>query len=145
MQRANFLLLIKRLYLLLWIFLSCHSLSDAQTKKVIYLTDKKGTPYSLDKPQDFLSNRAIQRRVRYQIPVDSSDLPCSPVYESQIAALNNVKIIARSKWLNALIIESNDATSLAAIQQLPFVQSIQNIALRKRNITDIKKRNNKFI
>jgi serine protease AprX len=139
MQRPNFLHWIKRLYLLLWIFLSCHSLSNAQTKKVIYLTDKKGTPYSLDKPQDFLSNRAIQRRVRYQIPVDSSDLPCSPVYESQIAALNNVKIIARSKWLNALIIESNDATSLAAIQQLPFVQSIQNIALRKRNITDIKK------
>ena len=139
MQRPNFLHLIKRLHLLLWLIISCHSLSNAQTKKVVYLTNKNGTPYSLDKPQDFLSNRAIQRRLRQQIPVDSSDLPCSPVYESQIATLNNVKIIARSKWLNALIIESNDATSLAAIQQFPFVRSIENIALRKRITADLKK------
>ena len=44
------------------------------------LTDKKGTPFSVKKPQAFLSQRAIDRRKRQHISVTESDLPVSPKY-----------------------------------------------------------------
>ena len=44
----------------------------------VQLTDKQSTTYSLDKPEEFLSERAVQRRVRQGIAVDSTDLPVEP-------------------------------------------------------------------
>ena len=38
----------------------------------VQLTDKQSTTYSLDKPEEFLSERAVQRRVRQGIAVDST-------------------------------------------------------------------------
>jgi hypothetical protein len=38
------------------------------------LADKKNTPYRLDKPLDFLSQRSIDRRKKQHLAVDSTDL-----------------------------------------------------------------------
>ena len=44
----------------------------------VYLKDKNYNKYSIDKPQEFLSARAIERRKRQHIAIDSTDLPVSP-------------------------------------------------------------------
>jgi hypothetical protein len=41
----------------------------------ISLTDKAETEYSLKKPQKFLSKKAIERRKRQGLRIDSTDLP----------------------------------------------------------------------
>ena len=52
----------------------------APDKYWIQFTDKKNTPYNIDKPEDFLSERSIQRRLDYDIAVDEYDLPVNPSY-----------------------------------------------------------------
>ena len=86
--------------------------AEAQRKYDIYwvsFTDKQGTPYSVFRPQDYLSARAIERRLRYHIPIDSSDLPINPNYLQSITA-KGFKIHARSKWLNGVAIITKSAS-----------------------------------
>ena len=50
----------------------------------VTLKDKNGTPYSLDKPEKFLSKASLLRRERQGLKLDSTDLPVSPDYIQQI-------------------------------------------------------------
>ena len=50
----------------------------------ISLKDKAATTYSLDHPEKFLSEKAIARRQRQQLPVDSTDLPVCRRYVDAI-------------------------------------------------------------
>ena len=61
---------------------------NAQTpmKYWVQFTDKGNNPYSLSNPSAYLSNRAIQRRLNQNIPIDSLDLPVTPMYVQGVAA-----------------------------------------------------------
>ena len=71
------------------------------------LTDKKNTPYRLDKPLEFLSQRAIDRRKKQHLAVDSTDLPISPAYMSAISGCEKIQIVGKSKWNNSVLIKCN--------------------------------------
>ena len=86
--------------------------STAQTPQyLIKLRDKNGTPYSVNKPGEFLSPRSIERRARQQIPMVENDLPVT-AYLDSIRSVENVTIRNVSKWLNQVCIETTDATAL---------------------------------
>ena len=112
-----------------------------QIRKVVFLKDKAQSPYTFSNPETYLSQRAIQRRIRYGIAIDSSDLPVNPLYLSQIGSLNNLRILGSSKWLNAVIIACDDAESLTTLNSFPIVQSLQNIALSTGAASRAKKDN----
>ncbi|MFM7840052.1 MAG: S8 family serine peptidase, partial [Chitinophagaceae bacterium] len=97
---------------------------------IIVFKDKKGTPYQLSLPQAYLSPRALQRRSRQKINVDSTDLPVSPDYIQQLVAISGVKFISASKWLNQALIQTTDSNALKAIYALPFVKSGNAVALQ---------------
>lgn len=86
--------------------------------------NKKGTPYSLDQPERFLSQRAIERRAFFSIPIDSLDLPVSSIYLSTIEQMG-ATVHATSKWLNGATIRLSDTTVMAQIRALQMVQSTQ--------------------
>ena len=46
----------------------------------VELRDKCGTPFSISRPKEFLSAKAIVRRSRQHIDVDSTDLPVNPAW-----------------------------------------------------------------
>ena len=119
----------KYLPLLLIVFL-CSSLStQAQfTRYIVRLKDKGSNPYSLANPSQYLSARAIQRRTRYGIAIDSADLPITPRYIDSIRLAGAVTILNYSKWLNQVAIQTTDATALAKINAFPFVISAGPIA-----------------
>ena len=50
----------------------------------VTLTDKKGTPYTIANPDKYLSHKAIERRAKQNIEVDSTDLPINPDYIAEI-------------------------------------------------------------
>lgn len=124
----------KRIILLITL-LSCLFIdADAQfTRYLIKLKNKGNNPYTLANPSAFLSQRSIERRTRYSIPFDSTDLPVTPSYISQIAAVSNVTILNVSKWLNRVSIQTTDADAITTINSFPFVQSVSNLAERKAN------------
>lgn len=110
-----------------------------QTKHVIFFTDKNGTNFSLFQPSSFLSARAVARRQKYNIPVDSSDLPVVPRYIDSVTASGNVTLIGRLRWLNAIIIQTNDAAALQKINSFPFVKNRTGIAIRSTAVSRMQK------
>ena len=103
--------------------------ADAQYSRVlIRFTDKNNNPYSLSTPQQFLSARAIQRRTRSGIPLDSTDLPIVPSYIATVQAQGAVTVLSQSKWLNQILIRTSDSATLQNIRALPFVRSTSSAA-----------------
>ncbi len=88
----------------------------------LYLKDKDlaNTPYSLNRPQEFLSMRSIERRKRQNIPVDLTDLPIAPAYEKALADVG-IEIVGKSKWNNTLLIRIHSDKELRALCELDFI------------------------
>jgi serine protease AprX len=115
----------KKRLLLLSLFIAFFGLSShAQfSKYIVRFKDKAGTPFSISDPSQYLSARSIQRRVKQNIAIDSTDLPITPRYIDSVRLAGNVIILNRSKWLNEVCIQTTDAAALAKINSFPFVIS----------------------
>ncbi|RTL59425.1 MAG: T9SS type A sorting domain-containing protein [Sphingobacteriales bacterium] len=109
------------------------------SKYIIRFKDKNNSPYSLNNPSQYLSARAIQRRTNYNIAIDSTDLPVNPAYIQAVLNTGAVTLINRSKWLNAITIQTTDANALTAINNLSFVKSTNAVALRRVTSSPVKK------
>ena len=113
----------KRLFTLLVILGFCFTVKAqvAPDKYWIQFTDKNNTPYSINKPEEFLSERAIQRRQNYGIAIDQYDIPVNASY-LQAVAETGATLLNPSKWLNGVTVEVSSQSVLQAIESLPFVQ-----------------------
>lgn len=92
----------------------------------IQFADKQFSPYSLDHPEAFLSDRAIERRHVQGIALDLLDLPVSPVYIDSLRSLG-LTIINRSKWFNAVTAVVPYPDLLYIIHELEFVSRIEKV------------------
>lgn len=116
--------------ILAWIILLSTGTSTllAQTAPATYwvqFTDKTHTPYSISEPQAYLSQRAIDRRARQGISIDSLDLPVDPAYIAQLMAAGDFQLLTVSKWLNAVTIRSTDTLALDSLGLLAFVHDVR--------------------
>ncbi len=93
------------------------------SKYIIRLKDKGTNPFTIANPSAYLTARSIQRRTRYGIAIDSTDLPITPRYIDSIKMAGAVTILNSSKWLNQVLIQTNDAAALTKINGFPFVLS----------------------
>ena len=127
----------KKIILLLFIILAIgETESYAQfSKYIVRLKDKGTNPYSLNNPIQYLTQRSIDRRTRYGIAIDSTDLPITPRYIDSIRLAGAVTILNTSKWLNQVAIQTTDAVALAKINSFPFVLSTGPLAPRN-NLAD---------
>lgn len=96
----------------------------APGKYWIQFTDKNGSPYNINNPESFLSERAIQRRLDYNIAIDNYDIPVNSSY-IQAVSDKGASIINPSKWLNGVTVEVSDPTIIDEIRSLPFVQNVR--------------------
>lgn len=109
-------------------------LASAQNDKyVIYFADKNGSPFSISTPAAYLSPRAIQRRVTQNIPIQLDDIPVNQTYINQVEALG-VTVLNRSKWFNAISIQTSDTNKVNAIKNLPFVSGTQLVNRIKKTL-----------
>ena len=90
----------------------------------IQIKDKEGSLYSLDNPAEFLSQRAIDRRLRYQIPIIENDLPVSQVYLDSLQH-HDINVLYSSKWMNAVIAETTDSNMADLLSSYSFVTDIE--------------------
>jgi serine protease AprX len=121
----------KKYLFFLLIFLAAGTRNYAQfTRYIIQLKNKTGTPYSINNPLQFLTQRSIDRRIRYSIPIDSTDLPIPPAYIDSILSAGSVTLLNTSKWLNQVCIQTSDAAALNKINTFPFVITTAPIAAR---------------
>ncbi|QHV94650.1 S8 family serine peptidase [Spirosoma endbachense] len=111
------------LLLLLFIVVQFNSFGQTTRKYLVLLRDKANSPYSVNKPDQFLSQRSILRRQKQNISILERDLPVNPTYLTQLQQ-TGAKIWFPSRWLNAVLVEANDAT-IATIQKLSFVKGLE--------------------
>lgn len=106
----------------------------------VAFTDKADSPFRLDKPEEFLSERAIARRKKWGIPVTEEDFPPNPRYLDTLESLGAI-VHHRSRWLNAATVLLSDESLLAAAG-LPFVKGIEYVGFpyekRERRKTSMK-------
>lgn len=120
----------KKLLFLSLVIGLCNSSQAQFTRYQVKLKNKGGTPHTIANPSTYLSQRAIDRRTKYGIAIDSTDLPVSPSYITQIANTPNVTILNISKWQNAISIQVSNQSAITTINAFPFVESVGGIAAR---------------
>jgi subtilisin family serine protease len=89
----------------------------------ITLTDKNNNPFSIEKPGEFLSDRALLRRQKQNITIDYKDIPVTPAYIQEIIS-TGARILTVSKWFNAVTVDHADSSVLRLISDLSFVRSV---------------------
>ncbi|WP_313375721.1 S8 family serine peptidase [Chishuiella sp.] len=115
----------------------------AQDLYLIKLKTKDNSSTELSNPLKFLSQRSLDRRIKYSITLDEKDIPISSDRISQIKKLS-LNYIGHSKWLNTIMVEISDSSVISKIKDLSFVESV-NTMVRNTNSSDLKKREPKWI
>lgn len=106
------------------------SLHAQFSRYIVTFKNKAGTPFTIANPGAYLSQAAIDRRTKYGVIIDSTDLPIPPAYLNQVKAVANVSLLNASKWLNQVSISTSDAAAIITIRNLSFVKAVDAIAAR---------------
>ena len=117
------------------IFLLVPTLVNAQISSKVYwfqFADKANTPYSFDDPLEYLSQRALDRRMRQNIPLDSSDLPVDPAYIQAVLDEGAV-YLTHSKWFNSVSVGVLNDDIRDSILDLPFVLQSEPVGKRSES------------
>ncbi len=97
---------------------------------VIELTDKNNSIYNIYQPWEFLSPRAIQRRMKSGIAIQESDLPVNETYVQAIKE-TGAKIHSSSKWMNSVLVIANKK-QIEDISKLGFVKNTIHVGFSRK-------------
>ena len=107
----------------LFVFCSC---AQEYAKYWVQFTDKHNTPFSVNRPEEFLSQRALQLRQKYRIPIDEMDLPVNASYIQQVLDVDStMRLCTKSKWLNGITVYSEREGIMDSIMLLPCVAFVE--------------------
>ncbi len=117
----------KTFFLLLFTLAVVSASAQQDTLKYrISLTDKAATAFSLEHPEAFLSEKAIERRRKQHLPIESTDLPVGRKYIDEIRR-QGVNIVVTGKWENFVTVSCNDSSLIDRIAALPFVRTAEKV------------------
>ncbi len=97
---------------------------SAQDLSLIKFADKPSSNDYFDNPLLMLSQKSLDRRVKYNIDLNMQDVPVEQSYISQIEALG-IQPIAVSKWFNGVFAWLTD-TQVSQAEALSFVSEVES-------------------
>ncbi|HTA62568.1 MAG TPA: S8 family serine peptidase [Bacteroidia bacterium] len=121
----NIKLLLTQLFCLLLV-VNTYS-QTVYTRYFVAFTDKNNSNYSTGNPQQFLSQRAINRRGNQGIAVNNEDIPVDTAYVKRVAKTGAL-VMCRTKWFNGVVVRLTNQAQLDSINALPFVLSSKPLA-----------------
>jgi subtilisin family serine protease len=113
------------IFLLLFCGLSFSGLSQIN-RYMVFFKDKTGTPYTVSAPLQFLSQKALDRRIKQGIGVVPDDIPVNANYVQGVKGAG-AEVFFTTRWMNGLLVQCEPST-LPAIQALPFVDRVEFVA-----------------
>ena len=119
MEKSRFLGIMTMIWLLSF------APSNAQEHRFMVFFNDKNSSFSTDNPQEFLSQRAIDRRIKQGITITTEDLPVNKDYVSTLESMG-VTVHYTTKWLNGALIQT-DSSKLGDIGALSFVSSLEMV------------------
>ncbi|QDO94100.1 S8 family serine peptidase [Formosa sediminum] len=109
--------------LLILLFIGVQLQGFAQQDAWVYFSDKEQVETSLANPTTILSQKAIERKQRFGIKIDARDVPVNEAYITTLKALDDVLVLAKSKWFNAVHVRGSE-TAIRALLNFSFVSEI---------------------
>jgi len=100
------------------------SQETAPNTYILFLKNKEYSSFNLNKPTEFLSQKAIDRRMGQNIAIDSSDLPVSSYYIDSLKKLD-IQIHNASRWFNSVTFKTGNAEIINTLNNINFVQSVK--------------------
>lgn len=120
---------IKNLGLLLLLLLGLPSFAQNQQYAFrVSFTDKDETIFTLTNPAAYLSSKAIARRTKYNIAIDSTDLPVNQIYTDSVLQVTEGVLHLSSKWQNHCVILLSDSSKILELQNIAFIKNIKQVA-----------------
>lgn len=95
---------------------------DSDFRYFISFTNKANTNFSIDIPEEYLSEKTITKRLKFSLPIDSNDLPVNKQY---VDVLKSVGLIIenKSKWFNGVVVSTFDSLLIQSLNQ-PFIDTV---------------------
>ncbi len=122
---------------ILLLFLFAVNFTYAQEDAWVYFNDKPDIEFYMANPLEMLTQKALNRRVNQNIPLDALDVPVHSEYISAIGAANGITVMAKSKWLNALHVRGSEEdvralTSFSFVNRIDFADD--SLDMQERNV-----------
>lgn len=104
----------------------CSTQLIAQTQFAyrVSFKDKAGSPALSGNPS-WLSPRSIARRSNFNLMLDSTDRPVSPIYLDSVLKLTSGILHTRSRWLNQCVLLLTDSSNARQLNNLEFVTRVE--------------------
>jgi len=107
----------------LYFFLLLNTCLIAQEQAWVFFKEKPNSSTRIASPKDFLSEKSILRKQKYNIIIDSKDLPIEIDYINRIKSQLDINYLAMSKWFNACYVEG-EITDIEALLDLDIIEDI---------------------
>src|SRR5688572_6229873 len=101
-----------------------------ENRYMVFFKDKTSSPYSTAQPLDFLSQRAVDRRVRQGISVTEQDIPVNENYVQGVSDAG-ANVFFRTRWMNGVLVQCN-ASLIPTLEGLTFVDHVELVAPNKK-------------
>jgi serine protease AprX len=116
-----------RILYVLFLFAFVWAGAEAQQNRyMVFFKNKEGISQSLSRPIEFLSEKAIQRRLKQNIEITADDLPVSNAYVQGVSDIG-VDVFFRTRWMNGVLVQC-DPSLLPSIEALAYVDRVELVA-----------------
>ncbi len=105
---------------------------------MVFFKDKAGTPYQVSEPLQFLSQRAIDRRIQQGVPITAADFPVNKNYVKGVRDVG-ANTFFSTRWMNGVLVQC-DVSIIPAIQSLLYVDRVEFVAPYERLMTNGRRR-----
>ncbi|MDR0682384.1 MAG: S8 family peptidase [Dysgonamonadaceae bacterium] len=92
----------------------------------LLLTDKGNSHYRVEWPEEFLSQKSIDRRKKQGFHIDETDLPIDSAYFEAIAK-TGATVQTSSKWLKTIVVMIPDIEIQEKVRELSFVAEMTKV------------------
>ncbi|HEX6891257.1 MAG TPA: S8 family serine peptidase [Chryseolinea sp.] len=113
------------------VFVTGAIISVAQENRyMVFFKDKAASSFSTSQPLEFLSQRAVDRRVRQGISVNEQDIPVNENYVEAVSEAG-ANVFFRTRWMNGVLVQC-DASLIPTLEDLSFVDRVEFVAPNKK-------------
>lgn len=109
-----------------WLVLLSISGAAQQNRYMVFFKDKEGISQTVAQPIDFLSEKAIHRRLEYGIDITSTDLPVSDAYVRGVRDAG-ADVFYTTRWMNGVLVQCDPAL-VSTLEMLSYVDRVEFVA-----------------
>lgn len=120
----------KRLVMLCTMVLLCAASLAQVNRYMVFFKDKTGSPFSVSQPLQFLSQKAIDRRINKGVNVSAVDFPVNTAYVQGVKD-SGAEVFFTTRWMNGVLVQCNSSL-VPTLESLSFVDHVEFVAPQPR-------------